>query len=157
LTTSLFYFDTLTSFFHKPSVIMRNFTSIFYALTILESANSLQLEKRDNPAVVSIPFQKVAKSTLISNSSESKHAPGPIEVLDLKYMPENSEFAYVIRLDIGTPLQPILAILDTGSPSLVIHTTNDSLCEQPAIPTYSTPVAPRPRLYYLPGLQLVHQ
>lgn len=108
--------------------IMRT-TSIACALAALGSANALRLEKRDNPAVVALPFEKVDKITSISPSSDSKRETGPIEELTTKDL---QHLVYMVQLDIGTPPQSISAIFDTGSPSLVIHTTNDTSCVPPA-------------------------
>ena len=108
---------------------MRTSTSISCALAALGSANALRLEKRDSPAVVSFPFEKVDKITSISPISDSKRDTGPIEdpiFQDLR------QLVYMVQLEIGTPSQSISAVFDTGSPNLVIHTTKDNSCVEPA-------------------------
>ncbi|TVY13665.1 putative aspartic-type endopeptidase OPSB [Lachnellula arida] len=108
---------------------MRTSTSIACALATLGSANALRLEKRENPAVVAFPLEKVDKITSISPSSNSKRETGPFEDLTTKDL---QHLVYMIGLEIGTPPQFISAVFDTGSPSLVIHTTTDTSCVQPA-------------------------
>ncbi|TVY30884.1 putative aspartic-type endopeptidase [Lachnellula hyalina] len=108
---------------------MRTSTSISCALAALGSANALRLEKRDSPAVVSFPLEKVDKITSISPISDSKRDTGPIEdpiFQDLR------QLVYMVQLEIGTPSQSISAVFDTGSPNLVIHTTKDKSCVEPA-------------------------
>lgn len=101
---------------------MRGLTSILYFLLTLGTDNSLRLEQRGNPAVVEPPFRKVEKITPITSDSESKRSTGPIEVL---IRLERFRGQFLMESKVGTPPQSILAVLDTGSTDLVIHTTKD--------------------------------
>ncbi|TVY83083.1 putative aspartic-type endopeptidase [Lachnellula suecica] len=106
---------------------MYYFVSFSYALAVLGSANALQLVKRDNPAVVSFPFEKVDKVTPLPSSF--KRDASSLDVADLRYM---HSILYLIQLAVGTPPQQASAQLDTGSPNFVLHTVADSLCIKPA-------------------------
>jgi Eukaryotic aspartyl protease len=76
------------------------------------------LEKRNDPAILKIPLQKL-----------TPHAPmrkrQAVETPDLNYL---NSLLYIVQLQVGTPPQPTYVKLDTGSSDLILETPNSNIC-----------------------------
>lgn len=87
----------------------------------LLGANALRVEKRDTPAVLSIPLQKITpgKSSVPGKKRQTVESP------DVNYQ---NQLLYIVELQIGTPPQSTFVQLDTGSSDLIVETPLSDVC-----------------------------
>lgn len=88
---------------------------------VLLGVNALRVEKRDYPAVLSIPLQKVTPG----NSSAPVKKRQTVESPDINYL---NQLLYIVELQIGTPPQTTYVQLDTGSSDLIVETPSSDIC-----------------------------
>ena len=85
-------------------------------------ANALSnLEKKDNPAVVALPFKRNAG---LAASSYRRRGSGEVEILF-----NNGPSLYTVDITLGTPPHTRVQI-DTGSSDLVVETTKSNFCKR---------------------------
>lgn len=82
--------------------------------------DALRVEKRDDPAILKIPLQKITPQ-----ASSLRKRQGTVEGPDVNYQ---KSLLYVIELLIGTPPQSTFVQLDTGSSDLIVETDSNNLC-----------------------------
>jgi hypothetical protein len=99
-------------------------STLFLALSASLSflcINALILEKRENPAVFSLPFErrKPAQHHLQRRSGE----------VTVPIANHFGEGGYLVPVQIGTPPQTTYVQLDTGSNYLIVETPKSNLCQ----------------------------
>jgi hypothetical protein len=99
-------------------VIMKLYFALLLAGVFNIGVNALTLVKKDNPAILSIPF----KRTTTVPASQRKR--GGTTLSDL----HNEQLVYTIDIIAGTPPQQMLVQLDTGSSDLIVETSSSNLC-----------------------------
>jgi hypothetical protein len=84
---------------------------------------ALRVEKRDSPAVLSLPLKKRTPGPSSKRSLGKRQ--GEVETADFNYM---TKLLYLVELQMGTPPQTTFVQLDTGSSDLVVETPNSNIC-----------------------------
>jgi Eukaryotic aspartyl protease len=92
------------------------------ALSLL-CVEALRVEKRDSPAVLSLPLLK--KTPGPSSKRSLRKRQGEVETPDINYQ---TNLLYLVQLQIGTPPQSTYVQLDTGSSDLVVETPSSDIC-----------------------------
>ncbi|KAG8670497.1 hypothetical protein FPOAC2_09856 [Fusarium poae] len=92
--------------------------------TLLSAASGLQLNKRHDPSVVSINFEKKTRD---SSASLRKRAD---DVAEMDVDKHGTNFLYWTNFTIGTPPQNLYAEIDTGSSDLLVLTDEIKTCDK---------------------------
>ncbi|RGP78828.1 hypothetical protein FLONG3_3027 [Fusarium longipes] len=92
--------------------------------TLLSAANGLQLNKRHDPAVVTVNFEKKARH---GSGSLARRAD---DVVGIDVDKHGTHFLYWANFTIGTPPQNLYAEVDTGSADLLVLTDEIEACKK---------------------------
>ena len=84
---------------------------------------ALRVEKRDSPAVLSLPLKKRTPGPSSKRSPRKRQ--GEVQTPDINY---NTQLLYLVELQIGTPPQSTYVQLDTGSSDLIVETPSSHIC-----------------------------
>lgn len=84
---------------------------------------ALRVEKRDSPAVLSLPLKKRTPAPSSKRSLSKRQ--GEVQTPDINY---NTQLLYLVELQIGTPPQSTYVQLDTGSSDLIVETPSSHIC-----------------------------
>lgn len=84
---------------------------------------ALRVEKRDSPAILSLPLKKRTPGPSSKRSLRKRQ--GEVPTTDINY---NTQLLYLVELQIGTPPQTTYVQLDTGSSDLIVETPTSNIC-----------------------------
>jgi hypothetical protein len=90
---------------------------LFASSTLLSAASALQLNKRHDPVVVTVNFEKKGR-----HASESIRRRADDHVHEMKADKHGTDFLYWADFTIGTPPQNLYAEIGTGSSDLLVLT-----------------------------------